>query len=90
MQSWAKDLKEEIALFFFPHCCYYLLFPFPQLRWLRCLVLQPCLTKSQLLVGAECSLFLMGLMKAASAWFPFWSSPLDDKKLRAGDCCLWA
>lgn len=41
-------------------------------------------------MGAECRLFLIGLVKAASAWFPFWSCPLDYKQFRAGQCCLRA
>lgn len=45
---------------FFPHCCYYLLFLFPHLWWLWPLLLGPCWTKGQPLMGAECCLVLLG------------------------------
>lgn len=67
-QTWAKHFKN--CHLFFPTVattCF-----FPSLScWLRHLALRPRQTNSQLLVGAECSLFLIRLIKSASARFPF-------------------
>lgn len=70
-----------------PHCCYYLLFLFPHLLWLWPLLLEPHWIKGQPLMGAECSLVLMGYWKLLGSSFLPTGIP---RQFRAGECCLQA
>lgn len=62
----AKQRLKRRNYHIFPHCWYYLLFLFPHLLCLWPLLLGPCQTKKQPLMGAECSLVWMSQLLGPS------------------------